>query len=61
MCGRHVGKDFLTLLQHCSGAVRCPTCLYGADGRWPECSARIGAHLCAHYPELVQLAFMCSV
>jgi hypothetical protein len=25
----------LTLLQHWSGAVTCPACLCGADGRWP--------------------------
>ena len=25
-CGRRPGKDFLTLLQHWSGAVTCPAC-----------------------------------
>jgi hypothetical protein len=25
-CGRRRGKDFLTLLQHWSGAVTCPAC-----------------------------------
>jgi len=29
------GKNFLTLLQHWSGAVTCPACWCGADGRWP--------------------------
>src|SRR5262252_11075333 len=26
---------FGTLMQHWSGAVMCPACLCGADGRWP--------------------------
>jgi hypothetical protein len=30
-----LGKNFLTLLQHWSGAVTCPAYLCGADGRWP--------------------------
>jgi hypothetical protein len=34
-CGRRLGKNFLTLLQHWSGAVTCPACLCGTDGRWP--------------------------
>ena len=25
-CGRRPGKNFLTLLQHWSGAVTCPAC-----------------------------------
>ena len=25
-CGRRLGKSFLTLLQHWSGAVTCPAC-----------------------------------
>src|SRR5262249_40130327 len=25
-CGRRLGKNFLTLLQHWSGAVTCPAC-----------------------------------
>src|SRR5262245_44634358 len=29
MCGRRLGKNFLTLLQHWSGAVMCPACLCG--------------------------------
>jgi hypothetical protein len=35
MCGRRPGKNFLTLLQHWSGAVMCPACLCGRCGRWP--------------------------
>jgi hypothetical protein len=36
MCGRRrLGKNFLTFLQHWSGAVMCPACLRGTDGRWP--------------------------
>jgi DNA-binding transcriptional LysR family regulator len=35
MCGRRLGKNFLTLLQHWSGAVMCPACLCGRSGRWP--------------------------
>src|SRR5262249_5175126 len=31
MCGRRLGKNFLTLLQHWSGAVMCPACLCGDD------------------------------
>src|SRR5262245_25074342 len=34
-CGRRLGKNFLTLLQHWSGAVTCPACLCGGFGRWP--------------------------
>jgi 2-polyprenyl-6-methoxyphenol hydroxylase-like FAD-dependent oxidoreductase len=29
MCGRRLGKNFLTQLQHWSGAVMCPACLCG--------------------------------
>jgi hypothetical protein len=29
MCGRRLGKNFLTLLQHWSGAVMCAACLCG--------------------------------
>jgi hypothetical protein len=36
MCGRRlIDKSFFTLMQHWSGAVMCPACLCGADGRWP--------------------------
>src|SRR5262249_41976237 len=28
-------QEFLTLLQHWSGAVTCPACLCGGFGRWP--------------------------
>ena len=36
MCGRRlIDKGFFTLMQHWSGAVMCPACLCGADGRWP--------------------------
>src|ERR1035441_655201 len=35
MCGRRLGKNFLSLLQHWSGAVMCPACLCGRCGRWP--------------------------
>jgi len=35
MCGRRPGKNFLTLMQHWSGAVMCTACLCGLDGRWP--------------------------
>ena len=31
MCGRRLGKNFLTLLQHWSGAVMCPACLCGGE------------------------------
>jgi hypothetical protein len=31
MCGRRLGKNFLTLLQHRSGAVMCPACLCGGE------------------------------
>src|SRR6516165_10061712 len=31
MCGRRLGENFLTLLQHWSGAVMCPACLYGGE------------------------------
>jgi hypothetical protein len=31
MCGRRLGKNFLTLLQHWSGAVMCPACLCGDE------------------------------
>ena len=31
MCGRRLGKNFLTLLQHWSGAVMCPACLCGRE------------------------------
>jgi len=34
-CGRRPGKNFLTLLQHWSGAVTCPACWCGRCGRWP--------------------------
>jgi len=34
-CGRRLGKNFLTVLQHWSGAVTCPACLCGRYGRWP--------------------------
>jgi len=35
MCGRRLGKYFLTHLQHWSGAVMCPACLCDRCGRWP--------------------------
>jgi hypothetical protein len=36
MCGRRlIDKSFFTLMQHWSGAVMCPACWCGADGRWP--------------------------
>jgi len=31
MCGRRLGKNFLTQLQHWSGAVMCPACLCGPE------------------------------
>ncbi|HEY6384005.1 MAG TPA: hypothetical protein VIY07_19635, partial [Pseudolabrys sp.] len=31
MCGRRLGKNFLTQLQHWSGAVMCPACLCGSE------------------------------
>jgi hypothetical protein len=31
MCGRRLGKNFLTLLQHWSGAVMCPAYLCGGE------------------------------
>jgi len=34
-CGRRLGKNFLTFLQHWSGAVTCPACWCGWYGRWP--------------------------
>jgi len=34
-CGRRHGKNFLTFLQHWSGAVTCPACWCGRCGRWP--------------------------
>ena len=34
-CGRRLGKNFLTSLQHWSGAVTCPACLCDRCGRWP--------------------------
>jgi hypothetical protein len=34
-CGRRPGKNFLTFLQHWSGAVTCPACRCGRYGRWP--------------------------
>jgi len=34
-CGRRPGKNFLTFLQHWSGAVTCPACWCGRCGRWP--------------------------
>src|SRR5262249_32141159 len=36
MCGRRLGKNFLTLLQHWSGAVMCPACLCGAQAAGPN-------------------------
>ena len=30
-CGRRLGKNFLTSLQHWSGAVMCPACLCGRE------------------------------
>jgi hypothetical protein len=38
MCGRRrLGKNFLAVLQHWSGAVMCAACLFGQCGRWrPE-------------------------
>src|SRR5262249_48155188 len=36
MCGRRLGKNFLTLLQHWSGAVMCPTCLCGGQAAGPN-------------------------
>src|SRR5262249_46152294 len=31
MCGRRLGKNFLTSVQHWSGAVMCPACLCGGE------------------------------
>src|SRR5215475_3235531 len=36
MCGRRLGKNFLTLLQHWSGAVMCPACLCGGQAAGPN-------------------------
>src|SRR5262249_43267008 len=36
MCGRRLGKNFLTLLQHWSGAVMCPACSCGGQAAGPN-------------------------
>ena len=41
-CGRRHGKNFLTLLQHWSGAVTCPACFCGGCAAGPN-ALRIGS------------------
>ena len=50
MCGRRLGKNFLTLLQHWSGAVMCPACLCGRV--WP-----LALMLCADRVPIVSTHF----
>ena len=50
MCGRRLGKNFLTLLQHWSGAVMCPACLCGRV--WP-----LALMLCADRVPIVSAHF----
>ena len=49
MSGRRLGKNLLTLLQHCSGAVMCPACLCGGNPA--------GQMLCADRVPIVSARF----
>jgi hypothetical protein len=52
MCGRRVGKNFLDVTQHWSGAVMCPVC----------CAAvrPLAIMLCADRVRIVHTPFMCD-